>query len=447
MLLAATAFVLVVVLGHAVWPAASDVLDVAASLLLAVVLTASVLRHRLREIDYAVHHAFVFAVLTLLIASVYVAVTSLASRFGDRLPPFGAGVVAAMTALALLPLRSRLQALAGRMLYGDRGDPYAALSRLAETTHDAPTLESVLGSLAASVRSSLRAVWVSVEAGGQQVSLGNRRRQEAGWTVPLVSGDVEIGTVRVMAGSARRFTTDDRRLLADLGRHGGMAVHAVMLAEAVRASRQHLVEAREEERRRIGRDLHDELGPTIAGLAMQLGALGTLVDTDPAAATERLSRLADAAQQALDQVRRVARELRPPALEQVGVLESLRQLAGSLGLTLVVDGALPARPPAAVEVAAYRIAGEALTNIARHADVSTVDLRVAVTDGSLVLSVRDDGAGFGGDHVPGLGLGLAGMRERAEELGGSLSIASVRGSGTTVTVSLPWAQQREVVSS
>lgn len=164
-LLAATVFVLTVVLGHALWPAASDVLDIAGSLLFATVLTASVLGRRLDQIDYAVHHTFVYAVLTVLVAALYVAVATVSSRWGASLPPFGAGVVAALLALALLPLRARLQGAVGTLMYGDRADPYHALSRLAESTHDAPSPHNVLVALATSISRSLRVPWVSVRAG------------------------------------------------------------------------------------------------------------------------------------------------------------------------------------------------------------------------------------------------------------------------------------------
>ena len=440
-LLAATVFVLLTVLGHALWADASDVFDIVGSALFAAVLTGAVLRRRLRGIDFAVHHGIVYAVLTALIAGLYVAASTLAGRLGHDLPPFGAGVVAALLALALLPLRSRLQRVVDRMLYGDRRDPYSALSRLADKTHDQPSLDAVLTEFTASVARSLRVPWARAKVDGLTATWGTRPGGGKQISASLVSGGTRIGDVVVGADASRRLGPADERLLTDLGRHGGMAIHAVMLADAVRASRQRLVESREEEKRRLGRDLHDELGPTIAGLTMQLGALRRLVDTDPATAVARLARLESISRDALEQVRRVARELRPPALDQLGLVEALRQTAESQGIVLQTPtDALP-KLPAALEVAAYRIGAEAITNIARHTPSETAELMVESTGDTFVFSVGDAGPGM--VEAGPWGVGLLGMRERAEELGGSLTLTSQPGLGTTVTATLPIHRTRE----
>ena len=433
-LLAATAFVLFVVLGHALWDEASDVFDIVGSAFFATVLTGAVLRRRLRGVDFAVHHGIVYAVLTALIAGLYVVASTLAGRLGHALPPFGAGVVAALLALALLPLRSRLQRVVDRMLYGDRRDPYDALSRLADKTHDQPTLDAVLTEFTASVARSLRVPWAMADVGGRTVTWGARPGGKQ-ISAPLVSGGSRIGEVVVGADASRRLGPSDERLLTDLGRHGGMAIHAVMLADTVRASRQRLVESREEEKRRLGRDLHDELGPTIAGLTMQLGALRRLVETDPSTAVERLARLESISRDALEQVRRVARELRPPALDQLGLVEALRQTAESQGIVLQTPVDAVPRLPAGLEVAAYRIGAEAITNIARHTPSETAQLTVESSGDTIVFSIGDAGQGM--DEAGPWGVGLLGMRERAEELGGSLTLTSQPGHGTLVTATLP----------
>jgi signal transduction histidine kinase len=441
-LLAATVFVILVVTGHALWPAVAELLDVLGSILLAAALVSAVLRRRIQEIDVVVHAAFVYALLTALIAGAYVAATSAAASLGSDLPPFGAGVVAAAVALALLPLRGRLQRWVERLLHGDRGDHRAALRRLADSAYEAPSVDEVLTELATTVAISLRVPWAGVAVPGHVAEHGRRPRTGAEVSAPLTVGDSEPGTVSVIGGPGRRLGRDERRLLGELGRHGGVAVQAVVLAAQLLASRQQLVTAREEERRRLSRDLHDELGPTLAGLSMQLGTVRGLVDHDPGLAVQRLSRLQEAADDALAQVRRVARALRPPALDELGLVGALRHLADSLGLTLhVASGDLPPLP-AAAEVAGYRIAAEALSNVARHAGTVQVRLSLAAADGALTVCVSDDGQGHAGSAA---GVGLLGMQERAAELGGTVDVRSAPGAGTVVTAVLPVTCTRQGV--
>ena len=168
---------------------------------------------------------------------------------------------------------------------------------------------------------------------------------------------------------------------------------------------------------------------------MQLGTLRTLVHTDAAAAAERLARLQDAARRALESVRNVVHGLRPPALDELGMVGALRQLADSLGLCARFPDDDPPRLPAAVEVAGYRIGAEALHNVARHAGTEAVEVSVRLVDGELVVRVSDSGAGLAADRTSGVG-SLA-MQERVDELGGSLRIDSSPGHGTTVEARLP----------
>ncbi len=434
-LLAVTAFVLLVVVGRALWPAAAQVLDIAGAVLLATVLAAAVLRRWLGGVDVVVHHTVVFGLLTVVIAGLYVLTVTVGASFGHELPAFGSGIVAAGVAMAVLPLRDRLQALIDRLLYGDRREPYEAIKRLAERTHDASNVGAVLSELAATVAASLRVPWVQVEVEGHAVEVGNRPQIAEERSVELLSGDQAVGTISVATGPGRSFRDEDVALFTDLGRHGGVAVQAVLLAEAVVASRQRLVLAREEERRQLRRDLHDQLGPTMASIAMQLGALRGIVRSDPDGLAEQLTRLAGAAQRSLDDVRRVARELRPPALDEVGLAAGLCQLADALGLALHIEDVELPPLPAAVEVAAYRIGAEALTNVARHANATEAKLSVDVRPGVMLLKVCDNGGGLNGRGSAGVGM-LA-MRERAEELGGFLLVDSAPGQGVTVTATLP----------
>lgn len=212
------------------------------------------------------------------------------------------------------------------------------------------------------------------------------------------------------------------------------------LAEELASSRQQLVTAREEERVLLRRQLHDDLGPTLAGVVMQLRDLDQIVREDPDLARTRLVRLAEATHQALDEVREMSRQLRPPALDELGLVGALEEVAASLGLHCVVVshdlGGLPPGP----EAAAYRIGREALTNVASHARCDATQLTIARDSESLRLEVRDHGAGRSGPA----GVGTISMRERALELGGTLSIEDTDGGGTTVRAWLPLPAQSEI---
>jgi signal transduction histidine kinase len=239
-------------------------------------------------------------------------------------------------------------------------------------------------------------------------------------------------------------------LLEDLARQTGVAVHAVRLTVDLQRSRKRLVTAREEERRRLRRDLHDGLGPQLASLTMMAEAAHELVPLDPARAQEVLEGLTEQAQEAVADVRRLVYSMRPPALDALGLMEALRSQAvhqDQGGLRISVNGPeeIPALP-AAVEVAAYRIALEALTNVVRHAQARncTVRLMLDEENGALRLEVEDDGRGIGEDRR--VGVGLTSMRERAEELSGSCTVEDVPSGGTRVRAFLPYVRE-DVIKS
>jgi signal transduction histidine kinase len=238
------------------------------------------------------------------------------------------------------------------------------------------------------------------------------------------------------------FSPADQRLLEDLARQADAAVHAVRLTSDLQHSRERLVTAREEERRRLRRDLHDGRGPTLGSLPLKLDVAGDLLESDRAAARELLSGLKSQARSAVADIRRLVYELRPPALDELGLVGAVREAAaqcGADGLPVSVEAPEELPPlPAAVEVAAYRITQEAMTNVVRHAGANRCEVRIALDDATLRLEVADDGRGIGGDR--GTGVDLNSMRERAEELGGRSIIESLPEGGTRVRASLPLAK-------
>ena len=222
-----------------------------------------------------------------------------------------------------------------------------------------------------------------------------------------------------------------------------MAAHAALLTEDLRASRERLVTAREEERRRLRRDLHDGLGPALAAIGMRAGAAESLVRDDPDRAATLLAELQAEITTAVADVRRLVDELRPPAIDEVGLVGALRLAAdrlespGSPTLVVESEGSLPDLP-AAVEVAAYRIGTEAMTNAVRHAGAATCSLRL-VGGPDLTVVVEDDGRGLPSERR--VGVGLNSMRERAAELGGECRVEPRPGGGTRVVARLPLAAE------
>jgi signal transduction histidine kinase len=243
-----------------------------------------------------------------------------------------------------------------------------------------------------------------------------------------------------------KLSHDDERLLGNLARQVAPAAHAVALRQALEDSRARLVTAREEERRRLRRDLHDGLGPAIAGLTLGLDAARTLADGQREL-DDLLIRLKAETRQVLADIRRIAYGLRPPALDLLGLDGALREeitllerQAPGLSVTLSLPGPeLPALP-AAVEVAAYRIIIEAVTNVARHADARCCRVSISAADQDLLLEADDDGTGM--PEGWRAGVGITAMRERAAELGGHLAIESLAPQGTCITARLPLGRSR-----
>jgi signal transduction histidine kinase len=287
---------------------------------------------------------------------------------------------------------------------------------------------------------SLRLPFVAVEtAGGASACHGTSTGAHRHVLELSHQGD-DVGRLVIEGRDREPPSARDLALLADLARPAGAAVHAAGLADALRMSQRRMVEAREEERRRLRRDLHDGLGPTLATVVLGLDAAAGLVEADPAGAQRLLTELKGEASGAVDDIRRLVYDLRPPALDELGLPGAVRQQAERLSLRdsgmdvhVSAAGPLP-RLGAATEVAAYRIALEAVTNAARHAHARHCSV-LLVADGQLRVEVTDDGTGI--DPAARPGVGLAAMQERATEVGGRCTVSAVDPSGTRVLALLP----------
>jgi len=238
----------------------------------------------------------------------------------------------------------------------------------------------------------------------------------------------------------RPFGDADRRLLEDLARQAGAAAAAVALTTALQTSRHRIIQAREEERRRLRRELHDGVASALTAIGLKVDSAAVVAQSDGARAEGILESVRSDVAATLGEVRQVVTDLRPPALEDLGLRGALSELANrfdspSLHVTFCPVGVEGVDAPAAVELAVYRIATEALQNVVRHAEAVSCTVQLHAERQRIVLTVEDDGKGFSGTDQGGHGLGLAGMAERAEEIGGTLSLAdrSNGASGAVVT--------------
>jgi two-component system NarL family sensor kinase len=255
---------------------------------------------------------------------------------------------------------------------------------------------------------------------------------------PLLYKSETVGQLVVVMDGDRRPTSEERRLLAAIARGAGAAAQVVRQAHVLQSAREHLVLAREEERRRLRRNLHDTIGPTLSALSLKAGAVRNLIQEDPGAAQEGMNELRQQIQSVITDIRRVVYDLRPPALDELGVIPAIREQAQQFstgGLQVLVDAPDQTPPlPAAVEVAVYRIVVEALTNVGRHARAHRCRIFIGVED-HVDIEVTDDGIGLQAGHRGGVG--IASMRERVSELGGSFTIESPPEGGTRVLATLP----------
>ncbi len=390
--------------------------------LLPAAVTAAVLRHQLLDIRLVVARGITYALLSALVLAAYAALVVVLS-----------GVVSALVvALLALPLRSRLQGAVDQLLYGERGSPLKVASRVGRSFGDGlpETLEEI--------RAALRLPYVGVVVGGRTLASGGALDGPSA-DLPLREGTLVVGLRR----GETRLAPADERILALLSGPLSTAVHATTLLEELQDSRERLVVAREEERRRLRRELHDGLGPLLTGVALSADTAANLAGGVPNdALQETLSAVRSDTRSAIREVRRIVDNLGPAALDALGLVEALRIRAEQVshrsdgGALHAVVEADPLPPlPTAVEQAAYRIATEALTNVIRHSRAGSVVVRLDADDAGLHCEVLDDGGGTAAWHA---GVGITGMRERVAQLGGRCEVGPGPRGGE-VRVCLPMA--------
>lgn len=410
------------------------------------------LRYRLFAIDPLIYRTLLYSTLTACIIGLYVLVVgylSLVFRTSANL--LMSLVATGLIAFLFQPLHAWLQHGVSRLLYGQRDEPYRVLAQLGSQLEGTLAPEETLSTIVTTIKEALKLPYAAIvlhQEDASDVTAECGHPVDDVLPLPLTYASEAVGELRVAPrGAGEGFSPADLRLLGDFARQAGTAVHAVQLTMNLQRARERLILAREEERRRLRNDLHDGIGPRLASLNLKIETARNRLAHEPLAGT-LLADLARETRAVVADVRQVVYGLRPPVLDELGLIVAVRELAAQQSheatqITCDLPEELPTLP-AAVEVAVYRIVQEALTNVMRHAQAHTCSVRLSVArDAGLVsVEVQDDGRSY--DAKPPAGVGIHSMRERAAELGGTLTIEKGTSGGTHLRVRLPYrAEEKE----
>jgi two-component system NarL family sensor kinase len=395
----------------------------------------AIVRTRLFDIELVLSRTLTYGALTALLFGAYAGLLALTGTFFGNSTLGGVGAVA-VVAVAAAPTQRWLRRRIERWVYGYRSEPHRAIRMMSERVDAADPLD-LLPAITGTVTEALSVDRAWVEQYEPTTAAPNVVR------APLVHQGTPLGSLAVELPPGRSFSAGDTQLLHDLARQAAVLVRAGQLNADLQASRSRLVTAREEERKRLRRDLHDGVGPSLAAMVLKLNAAASRPDS--AERNALLTEIREEVKDAIAEIRRVVDDLRPPAIDEVGLLGALRQRAAALStetLGYVVTGPDSLPPvPAAVEVAAYRIASEAMTNVAKHSGASRCTIDIGI-DGTLEVTVIDNGRGT--VRPIGHGVGWVSMTDRASELGGSCTISSRAEGGLVVRAVLPLGERVNV---
>jgi signal transduction histidine kinase len=438
----------------------------------------AILKYRLYDLDVVIKKTVVFAILAGFVTLVYVGVVVgigtlvTGASAGFSVLVFGA---IALVALILQPLRQWARRVADRLVYGKRATPYEVLSQFTERIGETLSVEDVLARMTSLITAGTGAdraeVWLRV---GRELRLeasspsreGNDRPHlplgaqdetpdipEATRVIPVRHRSELLGAIAVSVPAADPLTPEQERMLSELAAQAGLVLRNVGLTAELRArleelqrSRQRLVAAQDEARRRIERNLHDGAQQQLVALTVKARLAQQLADRDPNASTAMLDDIQRDAEAALDELRDLARGIYPPLLADQGLRAALEAQARKASLPVTVDMAVDARYPEVVEAAMYFCCLEALNNITKYAEASYATIRIAPDDGYLRFEVADDGQGFD-VTATSHGTGLQGMADRLDAVGGRIEVRSVPGAGTTIigTVAVGQTSSKETV--
>lgn len=427
----------------------------------------AVTKHRLYDIDVVVSRTIVYGTLAVFIGGVYVlVVVAVGELIGAQAGSLTLSVAAtALVAIAFDPVRQKVQRWANRVVYGQRSTPYEVLADVAHRLAAAEPVPGVLERMAHLVAEGTGAeqatVWLR-EGDGLVAAAGcptfpqhDRVESEEslhGVPTPVYHNEEMVGVLEVEKPRGSPVTPTEQRLLADLAGSAGLVLgnqrlNSALAARAaeLRASRRRLVELQDSERRRLERDLHDGAQQQVVALKLKIALAERMArKADAGDLANTLSDLATETQEALDDIRRLARGLYPQLLEYEDIATAVRSHVARLPVPVEVVANGVAHYPREVEAAVYFAAVEAIANSADYSDASQVAVSLVASDEAVTVEVRDNGRGFDVAGV-GEGIGLTNIRDRVEALGGEVEVESAPGAGTTVRARIPLESYREAV--
>jgi signal transduction histidine kinase len=418
---------------------ASVPLLLVAALLLAV-------RHSVGVLDVASHRFLEWVLLAVGIVLAYSAlVAGLGQLVGSNGPTWLLVASTGVIALLAEPARRAITHVVDHVVYGTRDDPLALVRDVMQQVTSSVDVDALLPALAETIAVSMRLEHVAIDVliDGAPARLASWGTPSSGFAeLPLKHASELVGVLSIGWAPGSSLRRRDRLTLDDVAAHLSVAVSWVQLTSALRRTNVAIASSREEERRRLRRDLHDGVGPALTGISLGIRTAIRQLERD-GAMTERsgpqqlLHRIADEIDNSLVEVKRIVRDLRPTALDDQTLTAALTEFTRRFDGIVAIHLDLPDRDvtlPAAVEIASYRIATEAVTNVIRHAQARNCWIRLA-TAGPVVIDVSDDGVGLASQHPPGLG--LVAMKERALELGGAFAVYPNHPHGTRVHVAIP----------
>ncbi len=405
------------------------------------------------DADLLLSQILIWLVLISYVIVVYVAVVAIGTLpFSkpavDFSPPWWLNLLALMViAATFLTVYRWVRVSVHELVYSQQDNPNPAFSQLNQYLETSSSPHDILPTIVETIAHTLKLPYVEIEiqfpvaerAGEPAVvAFGNPVKGAALERVALTYQNTAIGVLSV---SGRHWdemlSSSDLSVLNNLARQVGIALYAAQLTEDLQRARERLVIAREEERRRIRNDLHDGLAPTLSSMQLQLGAVRNLMHQNPEQAEAMINDLRDEMRNATAEIRQLVYGLRPPMLDELGLIGAMRnsKFQGSdVRINVTAPEPMP-KLPAAVEVAVYRIASEALHNVVKHAQATDCEVRIELDGGCLILKVIDNGKYLAGEIQAGVG--LTSMKERAVELGGTLAIQPNEPSGTCVLARIP----------
>jgi signal transduction histidine kinase len=414
----------------------------------------AILRHRLFDIDVVISKTLVYGVLAVFVTVVYVAlVVGVGAMVGGSGNLVLSIVATAVVAVAFQPVRHWVQRLVNRVVYGERATPYELLSELSGRMVYAQATEELIPRIASMLGEGIGAARVEV-----WLRVGPDLVREAEWSdsprpafeppvvvgerVSVVGADASVavrhhgellGVISVAKHRSDPLNSAEEKLLEDLAAQAGLVLRNVRLVGELRSSRQRLVTAQDEERRRLERNLHDGAQQRLVSIALGLRLARGLVESDGQLG-ERLDRASEELDLALSELRDLARGIHPAILTDRGLIPAVTSLTDHSAVPATIEATLERRLPAPVEATGYFVVAEGLANAAKYSQATLV--RVVVHDDGawLGVEVSDDGVG-GAD--PGKGSGLRGLTDRVEAIGGTITVDSPPSGGTVLRCRIP----------